>query len=77
VGKSKIEKYVVHGIHYEANKDQDALTVWWARVPWGTYERFGTWREAAAYLTMRHHLKSGRKPYRQDRNDPGRTTLGA
>jgi hypothetical protein len=75
---SKIEKYVIHGNSYEPNKDQGALTVWWARVPWGTYQRFDTWKEAADYLRLRHHLKTENKPYRRDRgNETGRTTIGA
>lgn len=56
VSRSKIEKYAVHC---------DNAGTWWARVPWGTYRSFGSWREAAAYLAMRHDLKVNNKPYRR------------
>jgi len=29
---------------------------WWARPPWHPPVQFGTWAEAARYLTMRHRL---------------------
>ena len=67
--KRKIEKYVIHG-------DWSTRT-WWARVPWGTFQPFSSWDEAAAYLAVRHRLKTEHKPYRRSRHDPGQTTVGA
>lgn len=65
MAKSKISKYVIHGARHGATLYTPAHTVWWARVPWGTFNRFASWEEAAAWLTMRHHLKEEHKPYRR------------
>jgi hypothetical protein len=49
---SKIKKYTIHGGRY---LDTGPWT-WWARVPYGTFRKFGSWKEAADYLRMRHAL---------------------
>jgi hypothetical protein len=52
---SKIQKYSIHGTRCETS------TIWWARVPYGTFRKFSTWEEAAGYLRLRHTLKEGGK----------------
>lgn len=54
---SKIQKYVIHAV-----QQGDIPWTWWARVPYGTFRKFNTWKEAAGYLRLRHTLrKSDRK----------------
>lgn len=79
MAKTKIEKYAIHGDHRPADEEgfHGAYTTWWARVPWGTFQSFDTWAEAAKYLSLRHRLKTEHKPYRRGRNGTGDTTLGA
>lgn len=50
----KISKYVIY-CDLESG-------VWWARVPFGSYTPYPSWRDAAAYLRLRHQLQknSGR-----------------
>lgn len=52
--KSKIEKYVIHA--------DWPNRVWWARVPYGTYQPFRSWSEAVGFLTLRHRLRTEDKP---------------
>lgn len=58
---SKIEKYVIHGVRVPATEDCPAHTVWAARVPWGTYESFDSWKEAADHLRLRYVLRQKEK----------------
>jgi hypothetical protein len=65
VAKSKISKYVIHGARHGGFENIPAYTVWWARVPWGTFTRFESWQEAATWLALRYQLKQENKPYRR------------
>lgn len=56
---AKIQKYVIHSALVG---DQ---FVWWARVPYGTFQPFSTWSEAADFLKLRHHLRSDEKTWRR------------
>ena len=41
-GHIALAKYRIH------SQDDLGQTIWWARVPYGTYRRFSSWSEAAA-----------------------------
>jgi hypothetical protein len=51
---TKIQKYSIHGSQY----DDTGPWTWWARVPYGTFRQFPSWKEAAEYLRLRHHLRT-------------------
>lgn len=58
VTRSKIEKYVI----YATRQNGDPWT-WWARVPYGTFQRFASWPEAVDFLRLKAHLKADGKTW--------------
>lgn len=69
MAKSKIEKYVIHASHHVPEPGDDhqftPFWSWWARVPYGTYQSFRSWNEAAEYLRLRWELRNDHKTWRR------------